>query len=155
LTAPKYSRYVIHNWIQKIKIIHASDASSINTFTNINIYKHNININISPPSSGLKNPRARNQREQVAAICRRYFPPKRRFTQDLHGVTSQKTAFFIVTAVKTSNLTWSYRISTQIWILRKHVSNTVKLSINFWHTLFETYPTQNLSLKLKFTSWYY
>jgi hypothetical protein len=32
-------------------------------------------------------------------------PPKRRFTQDLHGVTSQKTAFFIVTAVKTSNLT--------------------------------------------------
>jgi hypothetical protein len=32
-------------------------------------------------------------------------PPKRRFTQDLHGATSQKTAFFIVTAVKTSNLT--------------------------------------------------
>jgi hypothetical protein len=28
---------------------------------------------------------------------------KRRFTQDLHGATSQKTAFFIVTAVKTSN----------------------------------------------------
>jgi hypothetical protein len=34
-----------------------------------------------------------------------YVPPKRRFTQDLHGATSQKTAFFIVTAVKTSNLT--------------------------------------------------
>jgi hypothetical protein len=31
--------------------------------------------------------------------------PKRRFTQDLHGATSQKTAFFIVTVVKTSNLT--------------------------------------------------
>jgi hypothetical protein len=30
---------------------------------------------------------------------------KRRFTQYLHGATSQKTAFFIVTAVKTSNLT--------------------------------------------------
>jgi hypothetical protein len=29
----------------------------------------------------------------------------RRFTQDLHGATFQKTAFFIVTAVKTSNLT--------------------------------------------------
>jgi hypothetical protein len=29
----------------------------------------------------------------------------RRFTHDLHGTTSQKTAFFIVTAVKTSNLT--------------------------------------------------
>jgi hypothetical protein len=32
-------------------------------------------------------------------------PPKRRFTQDLHGATSQKTAFVIVIAVKTSNLT--------------------------------------------------
>jgi hypothetical protein len=30
---------------------------------------------------------------------------KRRFTQDLQGATSQKTAFFIVTAVKTSNIT--------------------------------------------------
>jgi hypothetical protein len=28
-------------------------------------------------------------------------PPKRRFLQEPHGVTSQKTAFFIVTAVKT------------------------------------------------------
>jgi hypothetical protein len=28
-----------------------------------------------------------------------------RFLQQPHGVTSQKTAFFIVTAVKTSNLT--------------------------------------------------
>jgi hypothetical protein len=55
---------------------------------------------------------ARNQREQVAADCtqlltlvprsqiflpwrwRRYIHPKRRFTQDLHGATSQKTAFF-------------------------------------------------------------
>jgi hypothetical protein len=31
--------------------------------------------------------------------------PKRLFTQDLHSATSQKTAFFMVTAVKTSNLT--------------------------------------------------
>jgi hypothetical protein len=30
---------------------------------------------------------------------------KRRFLQEPHGVTSQKTPFFIVTAVKTSNLT--------------------------------------------------
>jgi hypothetical protein len=36
---------------------------------------------------------------------RRYDPPKRRFTQKLHGATSQKTAFFIVITVKTSNLT--------------------------------------------------
>jgi hypothetical protein len=32
-------------------------------------------------------------------------PPKRRFLQEPSGVTSQKTAYYIVTAVKTSNLT--------------------------------------------------
>jgi hypothetical protein len=68
--------------------------------------------NVSPPSSWQKNPRARNQREQVAADChmltlvsrswmflpwrwRRNVLPKRRFTQHLHGATSQKTAFFM------------------------------------------------------------
>jgi hypothetical protein len=35
-------------------------------------------------------------------------PPKRQFLQEPHGVTSQKTPFFIVTAVKTSNLTSVY-----------------------------------------------
>jgi uncharacterized repeat protein (TIGR01451 family) len=35
----------------------------------------------------------------------RHVPPKRRFLQEPHGVTSQKTAFFIITAVNTSNLT--------------------------------------------------
>jgi hypothetical protein len=30
---------------------------------------------------------------------------KRRFTQELHGPTSQKMAFFTVTTVKTSNIT--------------------------------------------------
>jgi hypothetical protein len=42
---------------------------------------------------------------------RRYVPPKRRFTQDLHGATTQETAFFIVTAVKTWNLTSTYKIT--------------------------------------------
>jgi hypothetical protein len=32
-------------------------------------------------------------------------PPKLRFLQEPHSVTSQKTPFFIVTAVKTSNVT--------------------------------------------------
>jgi hypothetical protein len=36
---------------------------------------------------------------------RRWVPPKRRFIQDPHDVTSLKTALFIVTAVKISNLT--------------------------------------------------
>jgi hypothetical protein len=34
----------------------------------------------------------------------RYLPPKRRFLQKPHGVTSHKTEFFIVTTVKSSNL---------------------------------------------------
>jgi hypothetical protein len=38
-------------------------------------------------------------------IWRRYVPPKRRLTKYLHGATSQNTIFFIVIAVKTSNLT--------------------------------------------------
>jgi hypothetical protein len=40
----------------------------------------------------------------VAAVV----PPKRRFTQYLHGATSQRIAFFIVTAVKTTNPTMIY-----------------------------------------------
>jgi hypothetical protein len=39
------------------------------------------------------------------ALRRRYVPPKRRFLQEPHDLTSQKTPFFIVTAVKTSYLT--------------------------------------------------
>jgi hypothetical protein len=40
---------------------------------------------------------------------------KCRFLQELHGVTSEKTPFFIVTAVKTSNLTrlWLYSVPSQ------------------------------------------
>jgi hypothetical protein len=38
----------------------------------------------------------------------RYVLPKRRFTQDLHCATFQNTAFFIVTTVTTSTVTFSY-----------------------------------------------
>jgi hypothetical protein len=38
-------------------------------------------------------------------LWRRYVPPKRRFLQEPHVVTSHNTTFFIVTAVTTSNLT--------------------------------------------------
>jgi hypothetical protein len=34
--------------------------------------------------------------------------PKHRFLQKAHGVTSQKTAFFIATAMKTSNLIYHF-----------------------------------------------
>jgi hypothetical protein len=53
--------------------------------------------NVSPISSVRKNQRAWNE---VSSN-----PPKRRLLQEIHGVTLQKTAFFIVAAVKTSNLT--------------------------------------------------
>jgi hypothetical protein len=46
---------------------------------------------------------------------RRQVSPKRRFLQEPHGVTTQKTPFFIVTDVKTSNLTqmgWWWQKST-------------------------------------------
>jgi hypothetical protein len=36
---------------------------------------------------------------------RQHNPPKLRFSQDLHDATSQKTAFFMATSVKTSNAT--------------------------------------------------
>jgi hypothetical protein len=42
----------------------------------------------------------------VALIMEAISSPKRRFLQEPHGVTSQKMPFFIVTAVKTSNLTY-------------------------------------------------
>jgi hypothetical protein len=42
---------------------------------------------------------------------RRQVPPKRRFLQKPQGLTSQKTPFFIVTAVKTSNLTYFFILS--------------------------------------------
>jgi hypothetical protein len=48
-----------------------------------------------------------NKREQVAQSTAEDggdVPPKRRLTKYLHGATSQKTAFFIIIAVKTSNL---------------------------------------------------
>jgi hypothetical protein len=83
--------------------------------------------NVWPPSSGQKNPRARNQCEQVAADCyvcshllrlvprsrnilpwrwSRYVHLKRRFTQDQHSATSQKAAFFTVHRCETSNFSF-------------------------------------------------
>jgi hypothetical protein len=37
---------------------------------------------------------------------KQYIPQKRWFLQQPHNITSQKMAFFIVTTVKTSNLTY-------------------------------------------------
>jgi hypothetical protein len=46
---------------------------------------------------GIRNPRARNQCEQVAGdSVWRCVPPRRRLTQHLNGATSQKTALFMI-----------------------------------------------------------
>jgi hypothetical protein len=46
------------------------------------------------------------------AFVRTDVPPKRRFLQEPHGVTSKKTPFFIVTVVKTSNLIYFFEFSS-------------------------------------------
>jgi hypothetical protein len=58
---------------------------------------------------------------------RRYIPPKHRFTQDLHSAASQKMAFFIVTAVKTSNLIWILRVSNYLNTALLMCSTLIKL----------------------------
>jgi hypothetical protein len=76
---------------------------------------------------------------QFAATCSRWFLAYEFFypedggdtflrnvgSQDLHGATSQKTAFFIVTAVKTSNLT----ILTLCFLLYLDLRNVIQLQI--------------------------
>jgi hypothetical protein len=47
----------------------------------------------------------------LVTLMKEALPPKRPFLQEPHGVTSQKTPFFIITAVKTSNLTHMKTIS--------------------------------------------
>jgi hypothetical protein len=49
---------------------------------------------------------ATSNRRTLRSSQRTSIPPKRRFLQEPHGVTTQKTPFFIVTAVKTSSLTY-------------------------------------------------
>jgi hypothetical protein len=41
----------------------------------------------------------------VTLMMEENVPPKHRFLQEPHGITSYKTAFVIVTAVETSNVT--------------------------------------------------
>jgi hypothetical protein len=63
---------------------------------------------------------------------RRYVPPRRRLTPLLHGATSQKTAFFIVTAVKTSNLTkWKLFKENLIFVQCHFVKNKLQILITW------------------------
>jgi hypothetical protein len=53
---------------------------------------------------------------------RRYVPLKFRFLKEPHGVTSQKTPFFIVTAVETSILHWGALVIHQATAVNKIMS---------------------------------
>jgi hypothetical protein len=68
---------------------------------------------------------------------KRYVPPKRRFIQDVHGATSQKTAFFIATAVKTSNLPDMILTGLKFW-------NALYLTLNSIHVTSELIVSLNL-----------
>jgi hypothetical protein len=100
-------------------VLSSSDTASLNSAiicctrdTTLNILKNSVFWNVTPCGS-CKN---RRLEERIASIIswwwRWYVPPKRRFLQDPHVVTSLKTAFFLVTALKTSDLTYSDMLST-------------------------------------------
>jgi hypothetical protein len=57
-------------------------------------------------------------------------PPKRRFLQEPQGVTSQKTPFFIVTAMKTSNPTCVPIIFTDSSLCLTYLSGVTYCSNN-------------------------
>jgi hypothetical protein len=89
-----------------------------------------------------------------------YVPPKRRFLQELHGVTSQKTAISTVTAVKISNLTietvyrsGAMKIAFQLayskqTLIRFLVKQTVSVALTSWRSI-------NLANWLCKRSWLY
>jgi hypothetical protein len=70
---------------------------------------------------------------------------ERLFTQDLHGVRSKKTAFFIVTAVKTLNLTYNLSVN---WSLI-HVKPILYTSIS---SVLDIYVSGQLSSVCSATS---
>jgi hypothetical protein len=67
-----------------------------------------------------------------------YVPPKRRLTQDLHSVTSQKTTLFIVTAVKASNHTNGV-MDLPITVAARSKTWTCLRSLGSWDRGFESH----------------
>jgi hypothetical protein len=55
----------------------------------------------------------------VTRRWRRSVPLKRQFLQESHDITSQKTTFIIVTAVKTSNLAYLRQIAAHVLSVQK------------------------------------
>jgi hypothetical protein len=117
-----------------------------------------------------KNPRVMNQREQVSAVtCSRWFLARGFFCPEDEGdtflrnvgsrkiytrATSQKTAFCIVTAVKTSDLTYciiydSICVSGKFWTTYQICC--VPLERNSWHHCSSYWPARNIRKSVTFS----
>jgi hypothetical protein len=63
-------------------------------------------------------------------------PPKSRPTQDLHGATSQRATFFIVTAVKTSNLIKPICYIKSIYYIGQYITGARGSKVG-WETMLQ------------------
>jgi hypothetical protein len=72
-----------------------------------------------------------NRRTLRRILRRRQVPPKRRFLQEPHGVTTQKTPFFIVTAVKTSNLIMVLLFCIEVFLFYYRRNSRILCSIEY------------------------
>jgi hypothetical protein len=81
----------------------------------------------------------------------RYDPPKHRFSQEPHGITSQETAFFIVTVVKTSNHTHHQPAGLCSWDI-----SPVRYELGFYipeDDILHSHRCENLSSYIYFLGW--
>jgi hypothetical protein len=85
-----------------------------------------------------------------------YVPPKRRLTPHLHGATSQKTALFIVTAVKTSNLTHQYLFPVLDSKLRSHylIGSRPRSHRDLWRYRSSLFAHAQLILSVGVSQWW-
>jgi hypothetical protein len=77
------------------------------------------------------------------ALVRTDIPLQLQFPQQPHGVTSQKTAFFIATAMKTSDLMKIMTDFTKLAQISTKVFNTPPFTRMTWTKLFSFYNTIN------------
>jgi hypothetical protein len=87
-------------------------------YPNEQIYMSNDSINIEKHIKTFKMP--------FSEMWSRVVPPKLRFTQEQHGATFQKTAFFVVTAMKTSNRTHKNLSAEYMRNYRKRKAQEIK-----------------------------
>jgi hypothetical protein len=83
-------------------------------------------------------------------IWTRYFALKLLLTQDLHSATSQKTTFFfIVPAVKTSNITLGWLVSDKFKRIRKETGEHVLIFIKRPSKIYYLAMNSNSSVEIR------